>query len=506
MKKNLIRFAIILVLLATLTILNIFLIRGRHSWIVFGELKSNEISAIKIDHPELVDITRITYNKKDDYTRIDLKAKKSGDVTLTVELKNADKPVCSNTFNISRLLLVYENGFIGAIDHIDIIRIEIPILVAIMLINIIAMIWKTVRETMYSYRFMYYVGIAVFLGLNLFIWLLGLFITRRYWQSQLFSLYSEIIGVFTTFSVLVFPLIFILAIYLIISNISLIRHEGRSITNMLGILLGVFLVAMTATGYHTYDILDNVFDVHSYEGMHVTSFIEYSIYAVLTYLECLMTGTYICTKVAQNHIPTFNKDYIIILGCAMLKDGTATPLLKGRADRAISFAGQQKEKTGKDIYYVASGGKGDDEIISEAQSIKNYLLSRGIPEDRILLEDKSTNTRENMKFSYEVIQRFEAEHGISTVPNESADKDAPTNLAFSTTNYHVFRSGHIAYSQGIRVSGVGAPTKWYFYSNALIREFIANLNAEKKKHIKNIILMILFIAVMLTVSYVFGIM
>ncbi len=110
--------------------------------------------------------------------------------------------------------------------------------------------------------------------------------------------------------------------------------------------------------------------------------------------------------------------------------------------------------------------------MAEALAIKNYLMKNGIKESRILIEDKSTSTIENMKFSKEKIN--------------DAKKDA--KISFSTTNYHVFRSGVIANEQGIDCEGMGSKTKWYFYTNALIREFIANLVQEKKSHIILIIL------------------
>ena len=56
-------------------------------------------------------------------------------------------------------------------------------------------------------------------------------------------------------------------------------------------------------------------------------------------------------------------------------------------------------------------------------------------------------------------------------------------ITFATTNYHVFRSGVIANEQGIECEGMGSKTKWYFYTNALIREFVANLYQERNKHI-----------------------
>jgi uncharacterized SAM-binding protein YcdF (DUF218 family) len=84
----------------------------------------------------------------------------------------------------------------------------------------------------------------------------------------------------------------------------------------------------------------------------------------------------------------------------------------------------------------------------------------------------------------------------------SYDKDSPTvfenisfsndiiksrlknaKVAFSTTNYHVFRAGAIAHSQKLCFEGIGAKTKSYFWINAFIREYIATLFSEKKSHI-----------------------
>ena len=113
-----------------------------------------------------------------------------------------------------------------------------------------------------------------------------------------------------------------------------------------------------------------------------------------------------------------------------------------------------------------SGGKGSDEIISEADAMKNYLLESGIDDGRILTETKSQSTTENIRFSVELIKQV----------NENAQ------IAFSTTNYHVFRAGNIAWDQGIDMEGIGAKTRSYFWINAFIREFIATLTAEKKKH------------------------
>ena len=188
---------------------------------------------------------------------------------------------------------------------------------------------------------------------------------------------------------------------------------------------------------------------------------------------------------ASRHNPKYDKDYIIILGSKIREDGELTPLLKGRVDRALQFGKNQKEIAKKDIIYIPSGGKGKDEIISEAEAIKNYLLKQGIKKDKIIIENKSTSTQENMNFSKKII--------------DENNKDA--KIAFSTTNYHVFRSGVIANNEGIECEGMGSKTKWYFYSNALIREFIANLVEERKKHIALLVMINIMLFILTYIGY-----
>ena len=112
--------------------------------------------------------------------------------------------------------------------------------------------------------------------------------------------------------------------------------------------------------------------------------------------------------------------------------------------------------------------------------MKNYLLEHGIPENKILCDDASQNTYENIKFSNKII----------------SEKMKDAKVAFSTTNYHVFRAGCIATKQCLNLEGIGAKTKSYFWVNAFIREFIATLVSEKKKHI-TIISIILFISIIM---------
>ena len=123
----------------------------------------------------------------------------------------------------------------------------------------------------------------------------------------------------------------------------------------------------------------------------------------------------------------------------------------------------------------------------EAQAIRNYLLSIGIPEERILAEDQSVNTYENLNNSMKLIRR-------------STDQANP-KVIFSTTNYHVFRAGLLATGMGLKIEGIGSRTRQYFWINAFVREYIATLYSERKIHIR--IILLLLAAVLLLVALLF---
>jgi uncharacterized SAM-binding protein YcdF (DUF218 family) len=83
---------------------------------------------------------------------------------------------------------------------------------------------------------------------------------------------------------------------------------------------------------------------------------------------------------------------------------------------------------------VLSGGQGADERVSEARAMYVWLTARGIAPERLLLEEKSTSTRENFAFSAEVARK----NGITT-----------TNVVVVTDGFHEFRAHHIAKSLGL---------------------------------------------------------
>lgn len=382
--------------------------------------------------------------------------------------------------------IITEQDYFGYITGGEVIRIFIVLYVAVVLAELIYKYRKAVKENIYTYDNILLFGLIVFVAFLLLSQILSC-ITES--KLGLYILFCNILTLTESFAFLTFPVAFISAILTTLSNVQLLRKEGRSWRNTLGIILGVILCIATLTPVAISTGLERSrwewFDVHRWTGIgrFIGMFIEYTAGIIVSYFEFILIGSIVLGIKAARHIPAFDKDYIVINGCQIRKDGTVTKLLQSRADRAIEFAAMQKKATGKDIIFVPSGGKGSDEVISEAESISNYLISQGIPESSIIPENKSTTTLENFKYSAEIIK-------------EKGPADA--KVAFSTTNYHVFRSGMLASRAGIRAEGIGSPTKSYFWVNAFIRELVATIVYERKKHFLVLtFLMLINIAVVL---------
>lgn len=172
------------------------------------------------------------------------------------------------------------------------------------------------------------------------------------------------------FAYYTFPVIFIFALLLSVSNFSLIRHEGFRFRNALGILLSVAMVIsfFVLVLVHQTDFSGSELQLNIRDSVLGVFFCAYVI------MECFLIGSMICGLAVAKHQPAYDKDYIVILGCMIRKDGTLYPLIRGRVDRAIRFYRSQQEATGKKAVFIPSGGQGRREPISEAEAMKRYLL------------------------------------------------------------------------------------------------------------------------------------
>lgn len=317
------------------------------------------------------------------------------------------------------------------------------------------------RYNLYSYNTIIYFGFGLF---TLFVagaflplfWNLQQMPRDQVWANVLSYLRNT--GI--TYMLFTSPFLLLFSLALVVSNLSLIRHEGFRPVNLLGILLALLLIGGALVIY-----LWDYYATGSEAEVMVHDLLTNLTASIYLYFECMMLGTIVADAIAARYEPAKDKDYIIVLGCAIRKDGTPTPLLRGRLDRALDFARAQAAETGRTPVFVLSGGQGRDECISEAEAMHRYLLARGVPEERMLLEDRSTDTAENMAFSKALISK----------------RDPAARVAFSTSNYHVFRSGLKARRVKLKALGMGCRSKWYFWPNAAVREFVGLLTQHRVK-------------------------
>lgn len=177
-------------------------------------------------------------------------------------------------------------------------------------------------------------------------------------------------------------------------------------------------------------------------------------------LRCICYGVgalvllFVCFLFVYGQIDTvtYDEDAVIVLG-AGVKGEQLSRSLQNRLDAVIDYA----EKNPNAVI-VVSGGQGSGETISEALAMERYLLSRGVPAERIRKEELSTSTRENFQFS-------------QTVLNETQE---PCRIAFVTSDFHVFRATFLAHDAGFeQVTHIHGGTPWFLHLPNGLREAVA---------------------------------
>lgn len=156
---------------------------------------------------------------------------------------------------------------------------------------------------------------------------------------------------------------------------------------------------------------------------------------------------------ANKGVETNKVDYVIVLGARLYRD-LPSPALVERLKVAKDYL-----KENKDIKAVVSGGQGDDESIPEAKAMKKYLIDNGIEEDRIIIEDESTSTFENLQFTYNIIREFDDKEDLE--------------ILIVTNKFHIFRAKFLAKRLGMIPYGLAAETPPTVILQSYIREYFA---------------------------------
>lgn len=144
-----------------------------------------------------------------------------------------------------------------------------------------------------------------------------------------------------------------------------------------------------------------------------------------------------------------NADYLIILG-ARVKGSIPSLSLQYRIDKAAEYLTANKHTLA-----IVSGGKGPGEDISEAKAMQQGLIAQGIEEARIMMEDKSTTTHENIVFSKELIP------------------DTAASGLIVSNDFHIYRAVEIARKEGLNMKGMPAKTPTVSLLKSYTREYLA---------------------------------
>lgn len=169
---------------------------------------------------------------------------------------------------------------------------------------------------------------------------------------------------------------------------------------------------------------------------------------------CVIIGLFLLVTVEGMICTGFGKtageplDYLIVLG-AQVRENGPSPVLGMRLDTAFEYLTEHQ-----DTAVIVSGGQGTGEPFPEARGMYEYLVRKGISPERIIQEDTSRNTDENIRNS-------------SAFFNKKQDR-----IGIVTNNFHVFRALKLAEKEGIeKVYGIAAPSYPGQLPNNMLREF-----------------------------------
>jgi len=141
----------------------------------------------------------------------------------------------------------------------------------------------------------------------------------------------------------------------------------------------------------------------------------------------------------------------IVLGCAVHGDHPSL-MLERRIDAAYVYLTSHPEAKA-----ILSGGQGAGENISEAECMYRSLTEKGISKKRLYLEAASTDTKENISFSKDILETIDSSNTVVIITNE----------------YHQYRAKIIAEKAGLTTCAVNGKTMWYLLPTYYVRELYA---------------------------------
>ncbi|TDW95181.1 MULTISPECIES: YdcF family protein [Kribbella] len=238
----------------------------------------------------------------------------------------------------------------------------------------------------------------------------------------------------------------VLAVFLVVNGVTMLRRERRRLSNLLSLLVGLGII-----GFVIFSVLVQKI------GWEPLAVVRSVLLGILTYISflflCFLVYAFFYSRVRSSR----KVDFVVVLGSGLM-GSRVTPLLASRLDRARQVYERALRK-GRSPQLVTSGGQGPGEDLPESHAMAAYLVERGVPDDQIIREDKSTTTWENLTFSRDLMVELRPQYRCLIVTN----------------NFHAFRAALTARKAKVNGQVVGSPTAAYYWPTATIREFVAIL-------------------------------
>lgn len=236
----------------------------------------------------------------------------------------------------------------------------------------------------------------------------------------------------------------IIGIIIIAAFLLTIFEDVFNAGNIAGILGGIYIISIALL----YDRINNTLWLVLFSAAVLGMVITITLMSIIYF-----KGR---TKAEKENV-------IIVLGCRVKWDKPSLSLIK-RVNAAYDFLNKNPNALA-----ILSGGQGSDEAMSEAECMKRLLLEKGIDKSRLILEDKSTTTDENIAFSLKLINSL------------GLDK----NVAVATSEYHQLRASMICKRYGLKASPQSSKTKLTILHVFLLREIFGIIKEVIKRSIRN---------------------
>ena len=180
--------------------------------------------------------------------------------------------------------------------------------------------------------------------------------------------------------------------------------------------------------------------------------IKYIIFALVA-AELALTGFIFAYGNADNADCT--EDAVIVLGAGVRGD-RVTYILQKRLDAALKY-----HEKNPDALIAVTGGQGPQESVTEGSAMRKYLLANGVPDDKIITEERATSTSENMEYTKPLLdERLGSDYSVAVVTNA----------------FHIYRGTSVARKEGFKhVTHLHGGIEWYNIVPCYLRESLAVL-------------------------------